>query len=204
MNFLPLVKSNKGILFICLIFFIAGMLRLNDLSFYTPDSSRYLIWGNSLAHGKGFVDETLPDPDPYVVHAPLYSVLIAPVEFFAPYSTVMVKAWTLLWGVLAVLLLYAWLCRAIGKSGALVGAILFAANPLFWLYATEVLSDAPFIAAVLGVFYLCERMCATDERKLSEQIFLLVAVLFASMVREVGAVVAVAAVVFLFFHKRFK
>lgn len=204
MNLLSLVKKNKGIVFICLLFFIAGMLRLNDLSFYTPDSSRYLIWGNSLAHGKGFVDETLPDPDPYVVHAPLYSLLIAPVEFLAPYSPVLVKAWTLLWGVLAVLLLYAWLCRAVGKTGALVGAILFAGNPLFWLYATEVLSDAPFIAAVLGVLYLCERMCVTEERKLSEQIFLLVAVLFASMVREVGAVVAVAAVVFLFLHKRFK
>ncbi|HMD13855.1 MAG TPA: glycosyltransferase family 39 protein, partial [Bacteroidota bacterium] len=180
------------------------MLRLNDLSFYTPDSSRYLIWGNSLAHGKGFVDETLPDPDPYIVHAPLYSLLSAPVEFFAPYSTVMVKAWTLLWGVLAILLLYAWLCRTVGKSGALVGSILFAANPLFWLYSTEVLSDAPFIAAVLAVFYLCERICATEERKLSEQIFLLLAVLFASMVREVGATVAVAAVVYLFLNKRFK
>ena len=204
MNFLSHVKRNKGILFICLIFFIAGMLRLNDLSFYTPDSSRYLIWGNSLAHGKGFVDATLPDPDPYVVHAPLYSLLIAPVEFLAPYSTVLVKAWTLLWGVLAILVLYAWLCRAVGKSGALVGAILFAGNPLFWLYSTEVLSDAPFIAAVLGVFYLCERMSVTEARKLSEQIFLLIAVLFASMVREVGATVAVAAIVFLFLHKRFK
>ena len=144
MNLLLLVKKNKGIVFICVLFFIAGMLRLNDLSFYTPDSSRYLIWGNSLAHGKGFVDETLPDPDPYVVHAPLYSLLIAPAEFLAPYSTVLVKAWTLLWGVLAVLLLYAWLCRAVGKSGALVGAILFAGNPLFWLYRNKFSCWSPF------------------------------------------------------------
>ncbi len=194
------MKEHRGLIAVCLIFLAAGALRLNELSLYTPDSSRYLIWGNSLAHGKGFVDNTLPEPDPYVVHAPLYPVLIAPIEFFAPYSVAAVKAWTLLWGVAAVILCYMWIERVRGKKWALAGAIILAANPLFWLYSTEVLSDSPFIAAILAAFYLAEDQ-APDWKRFS---LLLLAVVFAAMVREVGAGLLIAATLSLLWTRNFK
>ena len=196
------MKNHPALFWICLVFFAAGILRLNDLSFYTPDSSRYLIWGNSLAHGKGFIDETLPDPDPYVVHAPLYPLLIAPVEVFAPYSVVAVKAWTLLWGIVAIVFAYFWLHHLFGKKGAFVGSILFAGNPFFWLYSTEVLSDAPFIAALMAVFYLCERMRDPEEWTRGRVVVLGIAVLVATMVREIGASVAIAAIIYLVLVRR--
>lgn len=196
------MKEHSAILWICLAFLLAGIFRFNDLSFYTPDSNRYLIWGNSLAHGKGFIDETLPDPDPYVVHAPLYPLLIAPVEMVAPYSVVGVKAWTLLWGVAAVLLAYLWLYHLMGKKSAIIGSLLFAANPFFWLYSTEVLSDAPFVAALMAVLYLVERMRVPQECTRSRMVLLGTAALFATMVREVGATVAIAAIVYLVLIRR--
>src|SRR6267154_1765915 len=91
------LKNHAGLIFICLLFIAAGILRLNDLSLYTPDSTRYVIWGSTLAEGKGFIDVTQPDQDRFVVHAPLYAVLIAPVEIFFPLSVIAVKLWTLLW-----------------------------------------------------------------------------------------------------------
>ena len=87
--------------FTCIVFFVMGIARINDLTLYTPDSIRYLIWGNSLAHGHGFVDDTQPDPDRYVVHAPLVSVLLVPVEALFPRSVEAAKVLIVLFGVLA-------------------------------------------------------------------------------------------------------
>src|SRR5260221_712085 len=78
------LKKHALLAGICAVFFAGGLLRLNDLSAYPPDSCRYLIWGNSLAHGAGFVDATQPVPDRFVVHAPLYALLIVPAELFFP------------------------------------------------------------------------------------------------------------------------
>ena len=102
MKSLPVaLKEHAILILLCCLFLAAGFLRLNDLSLYTPDSSRYLIWGNSLAHGHGYLDDTQPDADRVVIHAPLYALLIAPVEFIFPLSLTAVKIWTLLWGVAA-------------------------------------------------------------------------------------------------------
>ena len=58
-------------------FTAVGLFRLNDLSLYT-DSTRYLIWANSLATGSGFLDPTSSEPTRFVMNAPLYSVLLVP------------------------------------------------------------------------------------------------------------------------------
>ncbi|MEP0823235.1 MAG: hypothetical protein HRF44_10345, partial [Ignavibacterium sp.] len=47
------------------LFLTAGFLRLNDRSLYS-DSTRYLIWGNSIASGNGFLDDTRPNPSRFV------------------------------------------------------------------------------------------------------------------------------------------
>ncbi|MCU0411545.1 MAG: hypothetical protein MUF82_03300 [Bacteroidetes bacterium] len=46
----PFLRTHGLLLAVLAIFFVLGLLRVNDLSLYT-DSSRYLIWGNSIAHG---------------------------------------------------------------------------------------------------------------------------------------------------------
>ena len=100
------VSRWYGISAILVVFLVCGLLRLNDLSLYTPDSIRYVIWGNSLSHGNGFADDTEPDVQRFVEHAPLYPVLIAPVEFFFPRSLVAVKVVTICWGTAGLLLCY--------------------------------------------------------------------------------------------------
>src|SRR5258707_15230521 len=96
------VTQRVALAVICVFFLVAGMLRMNELSLYTPDSSRYLIWGNSLAHGQGIIDYTLPQPDRFVVHMPLYAFVLAPLEIFFPSSFVAAKLWTLVWGLVSV------------------------------------------------------------------------------------------------------
>lgn len=76
-------KSLQNVPLLCIagIFLVLAILNLNSLLLYTPDSARYLIWGNSLASFCGFLDATEVEVARYVVHAPLYSILIAPVLY---------------------------------------------------------------------------------------------------------------------------
>ena len=188
------LKNHIAIVIISVLFVGAGLLRMNDLSLYSPDSTRYMIWGNSLAQGKGFLDSTQPDPDRTVVHAPLYSILIVPIEYFFPLSHTAVKIWTLCFGVLALVLLYLYLNRSVGTKLAVVGTILFACNPLVLIYSTEVLSEAPFVASVLFILLMVNRLSSGDGSKMLFGV-LCFTLAVVPILREVGTalVIAVAA-----------
>jgi tetratricopeptide (TPR) repeat protein len=196
-------------LFIVAVFFSAGFLRLNDISLYTPDSTLYVIWGNSIAHGNGFVDDTKPDPDRYIINAPLYALIIAPVEIFFPFSLIAVKIYTLLWGCAALILFYFWIYRLLGKYSALGGIILLALNPMTIVFFTEALSEAPFMVLFLSVLFLMEKIYSRGrdlpvEEKLSRTqlaiFFLSLAVI--TLLREIGAAIVVGAILYLFLKRK--
>src|ERR1043166_1558401 len=157
------MKRYAGLIFICAVFLSVGILRINDLTLYTPDSIRYLVWGNSIAHGGGFVDDTQPDPDRYVVHAPLVSLILAPVEAILPLSVQASKVWILLFGVLSLIMLYRWFELLWGKTTALIGSIVVAFNPLTLIYSTEILSEIPFVACICSIFFLSELMFREEQ-----------------------------------------
>ncbi|MBF8248348.1 MAG: PMT 2 domain-containing protein, partial [Bacteroidetes bacterium] len=151
------LKEHKGILAACGLFLILGILRLNDLSLYT-DSTRYLIWGTSVAQLRGFLDDTQPEPDRYVVNAPLYPVLLAPALIPFPRSIIAAKVWTLLWGSCALFLFHGWLSATVGGRAALLGTIFLALNPLMIVISSEVLSEAPFLALMSLLMILLDRL----------------------------------------------
>jgi tetratricopeptide (TPR) repeat protein len=197
-------KNIGNILFLGLVavFFVLGVLRLNDLSLYT-DSTRYLIWGNSVAHGEGFVDDTQPIPEYYIVNAPFFSALLAPVLVVFPLSLIAAKVWTLLWGVLALTLFHRWLRSRFEQIPALVATFFLAFNPMTLVLATEVLSEAPFLCAIFGVILLLERMKKNGRSKRWEAGSLVSILALTMLLREVGiALVAAAALTLLFKKKR--
>ena len=197
------VRPHAALFLICSLFVAAGLLRLNDLSLYTPDCTRYVIWGNALAHGHGLVDATMPDADRFVVHAPLYTVLIAPVEVLFPGSLVAVKIWTLLWGVAALILFHLWLRRLVGYHGALAGLIILASNPFILLYSSEALTEVPFIVFTLAAFLLVERILDPGEHTSRSSVILLaVIVASAALLREAGIAIVASAVVYFLFKRR--
>ncbi len=199
-------RNTPAFIFItvlCAIFLVAGILRLNDLSLYSPDSIRYVIWGTSIAAGKGFVDDTQPDPVRYVVHAPLYSVLLAPVHFFFPDSLYAAKVYTLLWGVVVLFLLYCWLSPKFGVTGAIVGTLLLLCNPLQLVYSTEALSEAPFIALFCLILLSVEKI---PDGKANNKYVLLLLMCTAciGLLREAGVVVTVSVLICLLMYKQYK
>ncbi len=185
-----------------LLFLVLGLARTNDLSLYT-DSTRYLIWGNSVAHGKGFVDETQPIPEHYVVNAPFYAVLLAPVLLVFPMSLMAAKIWTLLWGVFGLILMYRWLLRFTVPSLAIAVVLFLAVNPLMLVISTEVLTEAAFIVLVLSSFLLAEKI-ESGEGSTKHRIVLIGILSVVMLLREIGISLVAAFAVSYFFRKRYR
>ncbi len=198
------VRIRAEFILVAALFVGLGALRINDLFLYTPDSARYLVWGNSIAKGGGYLDDTQPAPLRYVVHAPLYPALIAPVELFFPLRVVPVKLYTLGWGLAALIVLYLWLYHLFGRMPAVGGAAMLALNPGFIVYSTEALSEAPFAAFLLLILLIMARSERRGSFTPAEWWTLLAATSLIGLLREVGIVVTGAVALTLWFRERRK
>lgn len=195
-------KPERLLLLLLFLILAAGVVSVNDALLYTPDSARYLIWAQSLAGFDGFNDFTLPDPTRYVVHAPLYPILLTPAALIAPGSVVAAKVTNLLMAFLAAWLLFRWLRRAVGDVVAGWAAGFFALNGLTLLYSTQVLSEIPFAIAVMAAVMLVEDMEEIHEGHTAADMAGIILALTAAMfLREIGVTV-VAAFMFLWFIRR--
>jgi len=193
---------SKGIFLILILFFVIGILRLNDLSIYS-DSTRYVIWGTSLAHGKGFVDSTQPIPESYVVNAPLFSVILSPALLIFPYSLTVAKILTLLFGCLALYLLYRWLRLHFSEGISLLITAIVACAPFMIVLSTEVLSETLFLCFVFGILLLINRHLSNSLSK-GEKILTLCLIAFLPLLREIGFALVLAIAIVLFSERQFK
>lgn len=195
-------RTSVALSALLVLFLTAGFLRLNDRLILT-DSSRYLIWGNSLATGNGFLDDTRPIPSRFVMNAPLYAVLLVPVELFFPLSVTAAKIWTLFWAGGALLLLFVWLRPHTGTPVSLIVTAFFAFNPLFLVTSTEILSEAPFLCFSIAMLLMTERFLKQDHAA-TPPILLAILIAVLPLLREVGLAFALSALVVLFREKRGK
>ena len=180
-------------LVVLLVFYFAvGMSVLNDVFIYIPDSARYLVWAESLSKFHGFTDASGPDPIRYVVHAPLYAVLLTPAAILTAGGVAGAKVLTLVLGLVLLLLVNRYLKEHAGKTAALIGTLFLALNPLQLAYSTQILSDVPFAALLLAVLMLADRV-ATRPPRVDGQLILLAILLSAAMLlREVGVALVIA------------
>jgi tetratricopeptide (TPR) repeat protein/4-amino-4-deoxy-L-arabinose transferase-like glycosyltransferase len=184
-------------------FIVVGILSLNDAMLYTPDCPRYLIWAKSLAAFEGFKDTSNPDPSQYVVHAPLYPLLLAPLSWFFSNIIIPAKAVTVLFGAALVILFYLWAAKRSGKSAALVGTSFLALNPLTILFSTHVLSDIPFAVFIVLFFLAAEKMTENPHEEKWGWGFVLVLAL-GIFLREVGLTLLLGATSFLLLRKEYR
>lgn len=175
------------------LFAVAGWLRLNDLSLYT-DSTRYVIWSESLSRGLGWIDATQPEPEAYVVNAPFYPLFIVPSQWIAAGSLFAAKVMTLLYGLGALALFLLWLRRWLSVRTAHVVAWLFAITPLTLVMFTEALSEAPFFLLLFLALWLRER--SREQPLTSGQTAVLVAALAVlPLLREISVAIVGAFVI---------
>ena len=179
------------------VFGLIALLALNDVLVYTPDSARYLLWAKSLVQLRGFEDLSIHEPFHYVVHAPLYSVLLIPSALVAPDSVIAAKIMTALWGVGLILAFFLWLQRLTGNmEGGLLGSAILALHPLMILYSNQILSDVPFAVTLVLTLIAVGRM-GPEAPGESRSFWMLSLILSAAiLLREVGITLLLAVVVY--------
>jgi len=185
------------------LFFLLAAASVNDVFVYIPDSARYLVWAESLSQFRGFVDSSGPDPLRYVVHAPLYALLLTPAAFVFPGSVAAAKILTVLFGVILILLVYAFLAGRIGKTPAIVGSAFLVLNPLHLLFSTQVLSDVPFGVLFVALLILTDKLAQRPIQV--DGFFILFALLVSAgvLLREVGMALVFACGLLFFFRKEY-
>jgi 4-amino-4-deoxy-L-arabinose transferase-like glycosyltransferase len=181
-------RTHLVFIIICCIFLVVGFETLNDYLLYNPDSARYIAWANSLAHGKGFLDQTTPEPSRYVMHAPLYSLFLTPVAFFFQTNESAHKAATILLGCSLIVLMYSIVYKESGKIPATIAALLLAVNPLMIIISSQVLSDVLFGVLLLISFWLLERILRSNTPDSRADYLLAVVVTAAVLSREIGII----------------
>jgi len=198
-----LLAGHRWLIVLCLVFLGLGILRLNDLSLYT-DSTRYVIWGNSFAHLKGLVDDTQPEPERYIVNAPLYAVLLSPALILFPVSLTAAKVWTLLWAILFLIIFYSYLARAAGKTLAILGMLPLVFNPLFLLISTEVLSEACFLALAFLSFLLLDTVEDRAAKTRWGVLSLVITLSLIVLLREVAIALLGSVILYFLLRRQYK
>jgi tetratricopeptide (TPR) repeat protein/4-amino-4-deoxy-L-arabinose transferase-like glycosyltransferase len=201
---LGFIRIHAGILTVCILFFFLGIISLNTMLVYTPDSARYLAWSESLARFEGFRDMTTPEPSKYVVHAPLYSVFLAPTAWLSTVNVMPAKIVTTLFGIAVLVALYSWSSTRIGRRWATILAALVAVHPATILYSTQVLSDVPFAFCVVLFFYLLEREMTAGPAGSPGLVMLTVTIVAGIFLREVGLTLVMASTVLLVLKKKYR
>ncbi|MFQ5799413.1 MAG: ArnT family glycosyltransferase, partial [Bacteroidota bacterium] len=190
--------------FLCALFLTIGVLSLNDAFIFSPDSARYLSWARSLAQLEGFKDATGPEPSRYVFHAPLYSVLLAPIARFSPYGIIPAKILTVGMGSLFLMLFYFWTAKKAGRSVAFWGTFFLVINPLVIIYSTQILSEIPFVACLVLFFILAEKIVASDKPSAWLVVGFLATICAGMFLRELGLAIVLSGTLFFLLRKDYQ
>lgn len=162
------LRSHKaGIIALLVIFSCMAVARWNQLYFFTPDSARYVMMAKSIANGSGYREIDTPGEPLYAHRPPGMSVLLTPAALIAPYNVLLAKTTVLLAALALIMLLYQYIWKLQEAPPglenhstislywpALLITGLFVINPYTLFFSTLVMSEIPFMACSLGIFYL--------------------------------------------------
>lgn len=197
-----MVKYKIALGSIILLFIVSGFYSINNLLLYTPDSARYVAWANSLAQFNGFTDTTAPETTRYVVHSPLYPLLLSPIAFFAPNSIVALKILNLFIGAAVMIVLFAIIRKKGNPVIAFLISLLFAFHPLVLILSTQVLTEMLFGLFFVLLLYLLSR--EEDELHPDKNFYFIVAVVIGSVFsREVGLITILIVTGFFVYRKQY-
>lgn len=190
---------------IVILFCFAGLAaaRLNQFYFFYPDSADYVLMARGLVNHLAYEQFDFPGSPPFTLRPPGMSLLLIPAGLIAPYEAILAKVTVILFGILLLVLFYAYLCKLDDLTGSSTDAeqptrrwpvlcmvLLLATNPYFLLFSTLIMSEVPFMALSLGILYL---IASENEGNRKRNLILLTGLfLFLPLLRTVGIALTLA------------
>ena len=190
---------------IVILFCFAGLsaARLNQLYFFYPDSADFVLMARGLVNHLAYEQIDFPGSPPFTLRPPGMSLLLIPAALIAPYQAILAKVTVILFGILLLVLFYAYLCKLEDMTGSSTGeeqparrwpelcmVLLLATNPYFLLFSTLIMSEVPFMALSLGILYL---IASENEQNRKRNLILLTGLfLFLPLLRTVSVALTLA------------
>ncbi|NUN68736.1 MAG: hypothetical protein HUU02_03395 [Bacteroidetes bacterium] len=195
--------ADRAASILILLFIVTAAFSVTQTSSYTPDSARYEIWARSIAAGEGFVDTTDPEAPRYVVHAPLYPVLIAPFAWLLPLTPYALKFGTLIITAVMLLLFHRFVKGKVSAVPAGIALALLAFHPFTLHYSTQLLSEPLFLLLLIVLFSLMSRVGNEGAADTATMVWLTVVLAASVLTREIGIVLVPVVLLFLVLHRKY-
>ena len=198
-----LFTKNRIALSLLIIFLVAASLySLNQFFLYTPDSARYVAWANSLSHFNGFTDDTTPDAKRYMLHSPLYSLLLTPIAYIFPGDIIMLKVLNILLSALTGILLFVIVQKKNDETTPLLIVTMFALHPMVYILSTQILTEVLFGCGLIALLYFLQNEVKENPSRLNF-IFMMLSLLVCVFSREIGVLCVPVVLLFYILRKRY-
>ncbi len=139
-------------------FALMALLRLNGLCLLEPDSPDYLFTSKALANLQGYTEIDHPAQPPHAFRPPGLPLLLVPLSRLFPLQPVVAKLFVLATALAGLGLLFIIARRALDNSaGALAALALMVTTPYTLLHASEIVTEMPYLAALLATLWLTMR-----------------------------------------------
>jgi 4-amino-4-deoxy-L-arabinose transferase-like glycosyltransferase len=156
----PLSSRKKVYIFLATAVLLVAVFyaaTLNDKIPVNYDNGSYVVLAESLAQGKGYVAGHYPTPYPHTLHPFLFPVILAGVYTLAGMNVLAFKAVSVVLAIAALVLFILLFKERIHAPFLAWAVLIWGLNPHFVDYSHQILSDVPFIAAVLASLIFVER-----------------------------------------------
>lgn len=182
------------------LFVAATLFSLNQFFLYTPDSARYVAWANSLSQFNGFTDNTAPEAKRYMVHSPLYSLLLAPIAYVFPGDIIMLKVMNIMLSAVTAIFLFVLLQKKNDAVTPLLIVALFIVHPMVHILSTQILTEVLFGCGLIVLLYSLQNELQDNPSRMNF-ILMLFSLLVCVFSREVG-VLCVPIVLFFYILRK--
>lgn len=156
-------RLRQGALAAAALHVVLGLLLYEPILFPGGDNAGYMVLGESLREGLGYLDLHLPDTPVHTKYPPLYPTVLAVLGWLGGLQLFKLASLAMTAGAAA---LTAGLGRdATPAAAALGAAALTALNPVLLDYGHWVLSEAPFVLLVTATLWLALRAESEETGK---------------------------------------
>jgi hypothetical protein len=190
-----------------IVVYVVALLCLHPTNFFglTEDDSIYFSSARELAQGHGYVLGHVPGSPPATKYPILYPWILSWVWHLNPHfpeNLPLAVGFNATFGIAYLVLAFAFLRRlgGLGQTAAIALTAFFAVHPLILFFSSDLMSDIPFSVLILGACIAADRSL---EAGAGTKSVLLAGILsgLAILVRALGAPVAVAICLVIFFRK---
>jgi tetratricopeptide (TPR) repeat protein len=195
--------KNRIVISVIIILFIAAMVfSLNQFFLYSPDSARYVAWANSLSQFSGFTDYTAPEAKRYMVHSPLYPLLLSPIAYFFPNDIVMLKMLNILLSALTAIFLFVLLQKKKDAITPLFILVMFIFHPMVYILSTQILTEVLFGCGLIALLYYMQNELLENPSRMNF-ILTMVSLMVCVFSREIGVLCVPIVLFFYIFRKSY-